>query len=507
MDQNSKRVLQQGFQRDGLSHLKLPASYNSKFAPGVSPNSKFVVCFSDFKCSSFDNNLAADQLSCVDSSSVVDSTASSVSPTTKCIVESCINVNNNTSAAPVSFVSYQHKSSSQNRNQHQGLCILLGDNLITWGARKHKSHRQIVMAISHADESSGAASEPNNGCSSQQKSQSQSQQGTTNNNSGFNGSPGNYQAHMSQCYPNFSNFSDQMQARESGSSKLQALLVSNFNSECTCTNSVPVTLCSHCSTAKAFSAFHVNRIKPCSVFNSAVHGSLLKVWHSKLGHPAFPIVKQVLRKLNLPCSTPTSLDFCDACQYGKAHQLPFTASDTVYKAPLEMVFTDVWGPSPHASSQGYRYYVHFIDAYSRYTWIYPISLKSQVKDMFILFQKHVELALDRKIKCVQSDWGGLFPLTSSSYDKGQSSLSSLPVSALSKATLHMPHKENKVQHHTSYPLPFSHSGTSPLVHRDLSQIPAVPFHIELPAATSCPMQPAPAATSYPSSTPIEQEQV
>lgn len=48
-------------------------------------------------------------------------------------------------------------------------------------------------------------------------------------------------------------------------------------------------------------------------------------------------------------------------------------------------------------------YVHFIDAYYRYTWIYLIILKPQVKDMFIIFQKHVELAFDRKIKCVQSD--------------------------------------------------------------------------------------------------------
>ena len=71
-----------------------------------------------------------------------------------------------------------------------------------------------------------------------------------------------------------------------------------------------------------------------------------------------------------------------------------------------MIFTDVWGPSPHNSSQGFKYYVHFIDAYSRFTWIYPLTLKSQVKDVFTLFQKHVELAFDRKIKCVQSDWGG-----------------------------------------------------------------------------------------------------
>ena len=62
-------------------------------------------------------------------------------------------------------------------------------------------------------------------------------------------------------------------------------------------------------------------------------------------------------------------------------------------------------PSPHNSSQGFKYYVYFIDAYSRCTWIYPLTIKSQVKNMFALFQKYIELVFDRKIKCVQSDWG------------------------------------------------------------------------------------------------------
>ena len=138
---------------------------------------------------------------------------------------------------------------------------------------------------------------------------------------------------------------------------------------------------------------------------------MISTWHNKLGHPSFTIVKKILSKLQIPHASQSAPAFCDACQCGKAHQLPFSSSKTVYNAPLEMIFTDVWGPSPHNSSQGFKYYVHFIDAYSRYTWIYPLTLKSQVKDMFILFQKHVELMFDRKIKCVQSDWGGEYKPT------------------------------------------------------------------------------------------------
>ena len=48
----------------------------------------------------------------------------------------------------------------------------------------------------------------------------------------------------------------------------------------------------------------------------------------------------------------------------------------------------------------------FIDAYSRFTWLYLIKNKSDVFDVFIQFQTHVESLLKQKIIHVQSDWGG-----------------------------------------------------------------------------------------------------
>ncbi|TXG59466.1 hypothetical protein EZV62_014039 [Acer yangbiense] len=283
------------------------------------------------------------------------------------------------------------------------------------------------------------------------QSMQQSQQGGNGNNQffkgtgQFNNNSSNFQAqaHIGQFNPGpepsyFVN--NTTPAREPSSSKLCTFLVSNLcskrfcskslctcskcscaNSVCTCCNAVKTsciaskselsdkaaaTTVSQLPSLSPHSTFHVNKISHCNAFTSTSHGSVLHTWHSKLGHPSFPIVKQVLRQLCMPCTAPSSLNFCDVCQYGKIHQLSFNPSETRYKAPLEMIFTDVWGPSPQFSSQGFKYYVHFIDAYSRFTWIYPLALKSQVNDMFIHFQKHVELAFDRKIKCVQSDWGG-----------------------------------------------------------------------------------------------------
>lgn len=70
-----------------------------------------------------------------------------------------------------------------------------------------------------------------------------------------------------------------------------------------------------------------------------------------------------------------------------------------------MIYTDVWGPSPLCSTVGNKYYVSFLDVHSRYTWLFTISLKSDVCIIFLQFQKYVEQFFNSKIKIVQSDWG------------------------------------------------------------------------------------------------------
>jgi histone deacetylase 1/2 len=129
-------------------------------------------------------------------------------------------------------------------------------------------------------------------------------------------------------------------------------------------------------------------------------------WYSRLGHPATPIVRHVLHRHELPVQSSRYSDtVCDACQQGKSHQLPFSESNRVVNTPLELIFSDVWGHT-QTSVNGHNYYVSFIDAYSRFTWLYLIKRKSDVFDVFLQFQAHVEHLLKTKIISVQSDWGG-----------------------------------------------------------------------------------------------------
>jgi transposase InsO family protein len=96
---------------------------------------------------------------------------------------------------------------------------------------------------------------------------------------------------------------------------------------------------------------------------------------------------------------------CDACQQAKSHQLPYSRSMRESKFPLELVFSDVWGPAPESVGRK-KYYVSFIDDFSKFTWIYAIKFKSEVFQKFQNFQTLVERQFNRKILTVQTDWGG-----------------------------------------------------------------------------------------------------
>jgi hypothetical protein len=68
------------------------------------------------------------------------------------------------------------------------------------------------------------------------------------------------------------------------------------------------------------------------------------LWHYRLGHPSFEIVKKVVSSNNLPFLVESNKgSVCDACQQAKSHQLPYPVSTSASSKPLELIFSDVWG--------------------------------------------------------------------------------------------------------------------------------------------------------------------
>jgi hypothetical protein len=139
---------------------------------------------------------------------------------------------------------------------------------------------------------------------------------------------------------------------------------------------------------------------------NAVDKPTVSKWHNRLGHPSLPMVTKVIDNNNLSCSSVSNKkSVCDACQQAKSHQLPYSRSVSSTSFPLELVHSDVWGPAVESVGRK-RYYISFVDDFSRFTWIYFLKYKSEVFQKFHEFQKMVERQFDRKILAMQTDWGG-----------------------------------------------------------------------------------------------------
>ncbi|TXG68352.1 hypothetical protein EZV62_003287 [Acer yangbiense] len=181
--------------------------------------------------------------------------------------------------------------------------------------------------------------------------------------------------------------------------------------------------------------------KSRSAHLAAVNAS---VWHAKLGHPTPLILQKMLTNVhfNIRFHAPS---FCDSCKLGKLHRLPFPNLEITAMSPLELIYSDVWGPAPMLSTNGSRYYISFVDAFTRFTWLFPLKLKSDALEVFIKFQKSVELQFDSKIKNLHSDMGGEYIAFASYLAKQESTADStslmpaalpLPVQVSSSCSTH-----------------------------------------------------------------------
>jgi len=71
-----------------------------------------------------------------------------------------------------------------------------------------------------------------------------------------------------------------------------------------------------------------------------------------------------------------------------------------------LVYTNICDPFPVASWNGHRYFITFIDDYSRYEYLYLIHEKSQSLDMLKIYKTEVKNQLNKKIKAIRSGHRG-----------------------------------------------------------------------------------------------------
>ena len=143
-----------------------------------------------------------------------------------------------------------------------------------------------------------------------------------------------------------------------------------------------------------------SRLSASTVLEQSI--SSLALWHSRLGHPSISRVKQLVSKGLFGLVSNKSFD-CMPCQFGKQTALPFNNSVSHALSTFDLIHSDVQGPSPISTPGGSRYFVIFVDDFSRYTWIYLFKNRYELYQIYRDFTKMIKTRFSKPIKVFISD--------------------------------------------------------------------------------------------------------
>ena len=153
----------------------------------------------------------------------------------------------------------------------------------------------------------------------------------------------------------------------------------------------------------------VHRGDQAHVATSTNEGLIL--WHQRMGHLNVQSLKtlpslvngldhSILHGDSLPSA-------CEGCMMGKQHRQSFPKDGaTRASKALEIVHSDVCGPMKTMSLGGAKYFLTFIDDFSRKMLVYPLKAKSECFERFKEFKALVEKEVEAEIKVFRSDNGG-----------------------------------------------------------------------------------------------------
>ena len=112
-------------------------------------------------------------------------------------------------------------------------------------------------------------------------------------------------------------------------------------------------------------------------------------------HGALKIMQQI--STGLPKGKLEQVDTCKGCTLGKYTKSSFHDQDSRAEAILERVHIDLCQPFSMESTVKQRYYVIFIDDYSRKCWIYFMQKKDQTFTKFCELKALVDKESGKKI--------------------------------------------------------------------------------------------------------------
>ncbi|RVW67331.1 Retrovirus-related Pol polyprotein from transposon TNT 1-94 [Vitis vinifera] len=127
------------------------------------------------------------------------------------------------------------------------------------------------------------------------------------------------------------------------------------------------------------------------------------LWHRRLGHISIQRIKRLVNDGVLSTLDFTDFHTCVDCIKGKQTNKSKKGAKRSTDI-LEIIHSDICCPSMDA--YGPKYFISFIDDYSRYMYVYLLHNKNEALGAFKVFKAEVEKQCGKQIKIVRTDRGG-----------------------------------------------------------------------------------------------------
>jgi hypothetical protein len=133
------------------------------------------------------------------------------------------------------------------------------------------------------------------------------------------------------------------------------------------------------------------------------------IWHKRMCHIHFDNLVKVRKReavREIPHTMKPTNTLCKHCQQGKQTKTRFKSKEYSMTRPLEIVHTNLVGPTTTKVLKGQKYFMLLFDDYTRMNVVFFLRNKSEDFENFKVYKEIVENKMDSKIKCLRSDNGG-----------------------------------------------------------------------------------------------------
>ena len=130
------------------------------------------------------------------------------------------------------------------------------------------------------------------------------------------------------------------------------------------------------------------------------------LWHQRLGHTTrLKELKDLVNGVNF--SAEKEIPFCEGCVEGKLARKPFKPIGGIRsKRKMQLIHSDVCGPMQTESISGAKYFVTFIDDYTRCCKVYFMKQKNEVLSKFKEFERTFSNESGLSVTRLRTDNGG-----------------------------------------------------------------------------------------------------